>query len=311
MITLSAEDVRRLVPMQDAVGAVRDAFVSVAEGTVDQPQRLVSADGLALSMMARDRATLDTTVKTVSIVPGNRAVGLPTIQAVVLLFDGVTGSPVLLADGAAVTALRTGAASGVATDLLAREDARVLAIVGAGAQARDQVDAVCAVRPIEEIRVVSRGGTSAAALAEALRSDGVAPAVIAVADVRGALDGADVVCCATPATEPLFALADLGPDVHVNAIGAYTPAMCELGADVVGAASVVAVDEVHAALEEAGDLLRAIDAGTLATADLREIGRIARDGLPAPRIGLTVFKSVGVAVQDLAIARLARERAAG
>ena len=113
MITLSADELRALVPMADAIAAVRDAFVAVAGRTIDQPQRLVSDDGLALSMMARDRASRDTVVKTVMITPENRSRSLPTIRAVVTAYDGETGAPSLQIDGTAVTALRTGAASDV------------------------------------------------------------------------------------------------------------------------------------------------------------------------------------------------------
>lgn len=311
MITLSAEELRALVPMADAIGAVRDAFVAVAENAIDQPQRLVSDDGLALSMMARDRETRDTVVKTVMISPENRALGLPTIRAVVMAYDGATGAPSLLIDGTAVTALRTGAASGVATDLLARPDAGVLAVIGAGGQARDQVDAVCAVRPIREIRIASRDGRSAAALAERLRADGHEAMITATASVVDAVAEADVVCCATPAVAPLFDAAAVRDDVHVNAIGAFTPAMCELDAGLLAKAAIVTVDQVEAAMDEAGDLLAAIAAGAIRQEDLVEIGTLLGPGATPRPAGITVFKSVGLAAQDFAIARLVGERLRG
>jgi ornithine cyclodeaminase len=217
----------------------------------------------------------------------------------------------VLIDGGAVTAVRTGAASGVATDLLARPDARVLAIVGTGGQAADQVDAVCAVRPIEEIRVASRTQASREAFARKLAEQRPGVRVEAAPSARAAVEGADVICCATNATEPLFSRADVGDDVHVNAIGAFTLSMCELGADLLADARVLAVDQVEAALEEAGDLVRAIEAGAIATESLQELGTLLAAGRPVEQGGLTVFKSVGIAAQDWAVTTLARERAAG
>lgn len=311
VITLPAEELRALVPMADAVAAVRAAFVAVAERTIDQPQRLVSDDGLALSMMARDRETRDTVVKTVMISPENRSLGLPTIRAVVMAYDGATGAPSLLIDGTAVTALRTGAASGVATDLLARPDAAVLAVIGAGGQARDQVDAVCAVRPIREIRLASRDGRSATALAERLRADGHGATITATASVAHAVEDADVVCCATPAVVPLFDVTAVRDDVHVNAIGAFTPTMCELDPGLLARAAIVTVDQVEAAMDEAGDLLAAIAAGAIRQADLVEIGALLRASSTPRTAGISVFKSVGLAAQDFAIAQLVRERLRG
>jgi ornithine cyclodeaminase len=310
VIILTEHDLRRLVPMGAAIEAVRQAFVAVAERRADQPRRLVSRDGRALSMMAQIEPGRDTVVKTVTISPDNRRMGLPTLHAVVLCFDGSTGQPTALIDGAAVTALRTGAASGVATDLFARRDARILALIGSGGQAKDQVEAVCAVRDITEIRIASRNWVTCQALAQRLRSAEASVRVTAHESTREAVANADVICCATTSMQPLFSRADLKTDAHVNAIGAYTPSMCELDPDVLADARIVAVDQLEAALEEAGDLIQAIEAGAISIDALRELGSLLSDSTRHAEGGLTVFKSVGIAAQDWAVTTLACECAA-
>ncbi len=307
MLLVSSGRLRELVPMGAAIEAVRDAFVLSSRGTLEQPTRLALKGGRALAMLAADSGDVGTVLKAITVRPDNPQRGLPAVQAVVVWFDGASGTPTALIDGTTLTALRTGAASGVATDLLARPDATVLAMIGTGGQAADQVRAVCAVREIRHVRVASRDLEHAREFAARLGRE-LAPVAVSATDVRRAVVGADVVCTATTSTEPLFMASDLAPDVHVNAIGAYTAAMCELPPDLLAGAAVVAVDAIDAAMVEAGDLLRAIREGALRRDRLVEIGDLL--ARPRPRQdGRTVFKSVGVAAQDWAVARLAVERA--
>jgi ornithine cyclodeaminase len=294
---VGASELRRLVPMADAIEAVGAAFRALSAGAAEQPPRVALAGGAGLAMAARAGAEGDA-YKLVSVRPENRERGLPTIHALVVWFDGETGEPRLLVEGSALTALRTGAASGYATKLLAKPDASTLAMVGAGAQALDQVRAVCAVRPVERVRVFSPSGVSARALAERLEVDAEA-----VSSAAEAVAGADVVCCATNATSPVVPA--LTGRVHVNAVGSYRPEMRELPAGLLAAAEVVAVDERAAALAEAGELIDAVSRGVLEESQLVEIGTLGSDVEPR---GVTVFKSVGVAVQDWAICRVLAER---
>ncbi len=307
MLVISPDRLRELVPMRAAIDAVRDGFIAASAGGIEQPTRLALEGGRALAMLAADRQGIGTVLKAVTVRGGNPGRGLPAVQAVVIWFDGETGTPEAIIDGGTLTALRTGAASGVATDLLASPDSGVLAMIGAGGQAADQVRAVCAVRPIREVRIASRDPVHAAALAARLAGE-LEPVRVVAGNVPGALAGADVVCTATTATRPLFAARDLAAVVHVNAVGAYTEAMCELPAELLAGASVVAVDLLDAALAEAGDLIQAIRAGTLQRERLAEIGTLLVRPA-APPGGRTVFKSVGVAAQDWALARLAVDRA--
>ena len=239
--------------------------------------------------------------------------GIPAIAALVLLYDATDGRPLALMDGGWLTALRTGAASGVATRLLAREDARTLAVFGAGAQAPEQVAAVCAARPIARVWLVNRTRAHAEALVEPLRAAGSPiPADVRVAELPAqALAEADVVCTATAASEPLFADADMRPGTHINAIGAYTPHMREVPGTTVARARVF-VDSRSAAEAEAGDLLLA-RAEELIGSDhvAAELGEVVLGRAPGrtERDQITLFKSVGSAAQDVAVAHLAYERA--
>jgi ornithine cyclodeaminase/alanine dehydrogenase-like protein (mu-crystallin family) len=312
LLMLTSADVRRLVPMRVAIDTAREAFAAVSHGQVAQPPRMSVADGATL-IMAAQGAESDPVVKVISVRPGNLDRGMPLLHAIVLVLDNKTGRPKAVIEGSAVTELRTGAASGLATDLLAAPGACRLAMIGAGAQASCQVEAVCAVRPITELRVASRTPESAQRLVSALAPRLPAVHCVAVASVAEAVAGADVICTATTASAPLFELADLAPTVHINAVGAHRATMCELSPGVLRAASVLAVDQVGAALEEAGDLIQALAAGAIARDGLTELGALLPAGPPPRGPGVTVFKSVGVGAQDWALVRalLARGTADG
>jgi ornithine cyclodeaminase len=311
MYVIGGRKLREIVPMHDAIAAVRAAFIASAEGLADQPQRLVSHDGTALAMVVRVAPEQHTLTKVLTVLPNNPAIGLPRIHAIVVWFDGETGRPTMLIDGSDLTALRTGAASGVATDLLAPPDASVLALFGAGAQAADQVDAVCAVREIRDVSIITRSGTRAELLAERLRNARPMLRVRVARSAAEALSDADVICCATPSTQPLFRIGDMKETVHINAIGAHTPSMCEVGPDVLAASRVIAVDEIDAARAEAGDIIQARTAGAIEDDSIVAIGTLLTDdqALTGGTCGVTVFKSVGIAVQDWAVAQRAYQAA--
>ena len=295
VLTLGPEQVREAVPMADAVAAVRQAFVDLAAGHFEMPTRTALRDGQFLDMACHHRPSGTAAFKLLSLNFGGRD---PAILGSVVWSD-VEGSDQLVADATVVTTLRTGAVSGVATDLLAPADARRLVVVGTGAQAPDQVRAVHAVRTLERVTLVGRDRARADRVAAAL-ADELGVDVDVGVDPADALAGADVVCCATTATEPLFALDDLPDEVHVNAIGSFRPTMRELPDALLGAGLVV-VDERGAILEEAGEVLHAIDAGVLTIDDTVELGVALTEGVD--RTPRTTFKSVGVAAQDWAIGR--------
>jgi ornithine cyclodeaminase len=318
MLILSAEDLRRAVPMEQAMEAVASAFAQLADQQADVPLRLrlavPSQEGIALVMPAYLAESGALGLKLLSIFPHNPELHrLPVINALVLLLDTENGLPLALMDGGRLTALRTGAASGVATRLMARQDARVLALFGAGAQALPQAWAVCEARSIDHIWLVNRTPAHAERLAAQLRGFGPPiPADVRVApSARDALREADVICCATSSTKPLFADADLRPGVHINAIGSYLPTMQEVPAATVARARVI-VDERRAAWAEAGDLIIPRDQGLIAEAHIvGELGEVVTRrvaGRTAPD-QITFFKSVGLAVQDVATAQATYQQA--
>ena len=277
---LNAEQTRQALPMVDAIEAMEHAFT----GESETPLRAMVGGSMVMPGRLDDHMA----IKVVSTVPGN-PVGL------VMVF-GPDGSPVGIVDGQTLTAIRTGAASGLATRLLAADGARTLAMLGSGAMAFDQVEAVRAVRPVERVLLWSRTRENAESLAHRVGGE-------AVADADAAVALADVVSCATPARSPLFEASSVKPRTHVNAVGAFTPDMVELPSELLDRAYVV-VDDVEAAAAEAGDL---IQADRQANATLNDVLTGSN-----PQIGedVTVFKSVGVAAQDVASAQRALENAA-
>ena len=303
---------RAAIPMGELLDAVEAAYRTVAAGRDRSPLRthVALGDGDLLTMPGASDDTAGGTVKVVTVMPGNAALGLPTVHAVVLWIDAATGEVRAGFDGATITGMRTGAASGVATRLLAPREAHVLAVFGAGVQAAWQVAAVCAVRPIDEVRIVARDPAHrdpfAARLAEEL---GPVISVRAIADPEAAVRGAQVICAATTSSVPVLDAAWLDPGAHVNGIGAFRPGMVELPPALFGAADLVAVDAREAALAEAGDVRAAIEAGSIGDHALVEIGTIGRDWvLGREPEALTVFKSVGLAIQDLAATGIAARR---
>lgn len=305
---LDTDTLRRTVPIPDLLDAVEAAFRDVVAGRDRSPIRsrvpLPAGGDLLLMPGVRDGGA-GASVKLVTVVPTNPERGLPTIHALVLWLDAVTGEPRALLDGAMLTAMRTGAASGVATRLLARPESHVLALFGAGAQAEWQLRCVAAARPIDEVRVVTRSAEARDAFAARMSSE-MGLAVRGTADARVALHGADVVCCATTSSEPIFDATWIGPGTHVNGIGAFRRGMIEMPPALFGRASLVTVDSLEAAAEEAGDLIAALESGAIDPSAVVEIGSLPADWAAGrPPVAITVFKSVGLAIQDVAAAELA------
>jgi ornithine cyclodeaminase/alanine dehydrogenase-like protein (mu-crystallin family) len=317
MRIIGAADVWRLVPMADAVDLMAVAFGELSAGRAAAPIRTgihLNASRLdALTMPASVPAAGGLGVKLVTVAADNPARGLPLIHATVLVVDPETGQPLGLLDGTSVTALRTGAVSGAATRLLAREDATTLVVYGAGAQAVTQVLAVGAVRSLRRVVVVGRDRSRLDRFADRLaeRDEALAALVETTTDRAAAAD-ADVICAATTSRQPVFDDGDVRPGTHVNGVGAYTPAMQEIPSATVRRALLV-VDQRAAALEEAGDLAIPIAAGELSEEDVTvELGHLVNGDHPGRTSAeqVTFFKSVGNAVQDMVVARRALDLAA-
>ena len=306
--TFDGAAIQDAVPVADLLDAIEGAYRDVAAGRDLSPvrSRFEIAGGDLLLMPGLRSDGPGVAVKLVTVVPGNADRGLPTVQAVVVWFDAASGEPRAILDGTTVTAMRTGAASGVATRLLARPDASVMALFGTGAQAAWQVRAVLAARPIRELRVYARREDPRAAFVERMAAElGPEVEIVGVRRPAEALRGADVVCCATTSSEPIFDAELVEPGTHVNGIGAFRLEMVEIPPALFARATLVAVDSRDAALAEAGDLVAALHDGHLAEDGYVELGSVdpswaeTRDSQ-----AITVFKSVGLAIQDLAAAEL-------
>ncbi len=312
ILFLSASEVAESLSMQAAIDAVRDAFVQLSAGRARVPLRTplpLADDGAALFMPVHLPEQGRLGVKVATVVPDNPGRNLPTIQALVAVFDATTGRAEAVMDGEVLTAVRTGAASGVATDALARANASVAAVVGAGAQGRRQLEAVCCVRPIREALVYDADPASALRFAEEMAdSEGIPVRVLrAVSGIRDA----DVVCTATSSNTPVLSDGDLAPGTHINAIGSYRPDAREIPGETVARARLV-VDSRESYLREAGELVLALKEGLLAENSIpAELGEVVAGSVPGRRDDdqLTLFKSVGNAVQDLAAAAVVLEEA--
>jgi ornithine cyclodeaminase len=247
-------------------------------------------------------------IKVVSLFPSNPGRGLAYIQAAVLVFDPETGRALALLEGSSLTAIRTGAASGAAIDLLARKDSKVAAIFGAGAQGRTQLEAACTARQIETAFIFDGKAEKAEAFAAELKGKGKITPDIRVAQSAGeAVENADIICTATTSSRPVFEDRDVKTGTHISAVGSYTPDMQEVPAETLIRAKIF-VDSRSASLEEAGDLIQPIRAGlfdeTHICGELGEVvsGQLHGRGSPEE---ITYFKSVGIAVQDAMAAQLA------
>lgn len=316
---LSANDVISSFSFAEGIAALARAFTRLQEGAAVMASRGVfrvgatSEDLQVLTMPAHVGHEAPIVVKLSALAPRNKARHLPLIHAVVALLDSSSGRVLALMEGASLTALRTGAMSGLATQLLAREDSTSLAVLGAGEQAKTQIAAVCAVRKIESVSIHSRTRSRADSLARWVESQSVPVSRVNVsATVEDALAGADIVCTATSTSSPLPLMEEkyVRPGMHFNAIGGVDESACELPPRSLARGYTV-VEQREAALAEAGEVLQAIRLGVTTPERIVEIGDIvtgrARARSSADEV--TIFKSVGVAIQDAAIAALVYDKA--
>lgn len=313
---LNAAEVRQALPMAQAIEGTKEAYVQLSGGKSDVPLRsridIPERQGISLFMPAYLSTSADLAIKIVSIFPTNVQQGMPVINAAVLVLDADTGQPVSIMEGSSLTAIRTGAASGAATEILARTDSQIGAVFGSGVQARTQLEAICTVRTLTEIRIFSLDIRQAQQVADDLAGKGPIPSNIRVVHSPGeAVIDADIICTATTSHKPVFDGADLEPGTHINAIGSFTPDMQEIDSITIKRSSVF-VDSLDAALEEAGDLIIPIEAGMIDPSHIKaELGQV----ISGERTGrssnneITFFKSVGIAVQDAVAGRITQNNA--
>ena len=317
---LSAAEVRAAMPMAEAIRVVREAFIELSAGRAVMPIRtrldVPERSGINFTMPAFLPGPKQLGTKIVSIFPENLARNppLPTINAVVVVLDPETGLPAGLLNGGTLTAIRTGAASGAATAELARPDVRTAGVLGAGVQARTQLEAMVTARPSIRSVSVYDPRTRAAEEFAAEMSGKLGIPVRLRPDADALVESSEVIAEATTATTPVFSDGALRSDAHLNAVGSFTPDMQIVPAATVVRSAVV-VDHRESCWEETGDLIQPRDRGVIAESHvLAELGEIAAGTVPKPPPGRpTLFKTVGTAVQDAAVgaAALARARELG
>jgi ornithine cyclodeaminase len=337
LLVLGAGDVHRLLTYGECADAMRTALVALARGEVYQPLRTIITPPGAAGMMGLmptyapgvagegavgggDEAGIGEPVagvagayglKAICVTPGNPAAGLDAHQGIVLLSSAQTGEPLAVLNASAITEIRTAAVSTIATELLARADATELAIIGTGVQGRAHLLALAAARPLTGVRVAGRDPAKARRFAADMGELTGVP-VTACASVADAVAGAGIVVTATSAVEPVLRKDWLAPGVHINAVGAYSPQARELDTDTVAAAALFA-DRRESVTSEAGDYLLAHAEGAVGPGQIRaELGELLTGAAPgrADDSEITVFESLGLAVEDLAAAALAYRKAA-
>ncbi len=321
VLILTNSEIERLLSMDACIGVMTDALVALARGAVHQPLRMIVQPPTAAGLMALMPAyishpTASYGLKAICVFPANPSKGKDAHQGSVLLFSAETGELLALMNASAITAIRTAAVSGVATRALAREDASSVAIIGSGVQARTHLAALAAVRPVRLARVASRHFENARRFAREV-SPGYAFPVEPVERVEEAVRGADLIVAATNASEPVVKREWIQPGAHLNAVGASQPHKRELDTATVKAATLF-VDRRESVLNEAGDyLIAAREAGFGPDHIRAELGEVligARPGRTS-RDEITCFKSLGLAVEDVAAAghlyRRAREERVG
>jgi len=304
--TIGAKDVHAALDYPSLVDALREAFVAGATAPVRSSHAVTAQGDRLLVMPAWDGHGLG--VKLVTVFPGNRKRGVASVAALYVLMDGTTGHPRALLDGEALTLRRTGAASALASRYLSRADAKHLVVVGTGALAPHLAEAHCAVRAIERVSVWGRSHDAAQRTARALAGQGL-PAV-AAATLRDAIAEADIVSWATTSREAIVRGDMVRPGTHVDLVGAFTPEMRE-GDDALVQRASVFVDTFAGALKEAGDLVQPMASGAIAREQVKaELADLASGRHPGRRDAaeVTLFKSVGTALEDLCAAELVARR---
>jgi ornithine cyclodeaminase len=314
-------EVDQLLPMGECIEVMARALADLSAGQMHQPLRMVERPpdatglmGLMPSYRAGEQALYG--LKAVCVFPGNTAIGKDAHQGSVMLFSAATGELLALLNASAITAIRTGAVSAVATRLLAREDAGDLAILGTGVQARSHLAAIACVRPIRRVRVASRSFEHARVFAEEHAARYSFP-IEPVASAEAAVRGADLIVTATTAAKPILRREWIAPGAHINAVGSSIPTTREIDTATMSGAALF-VDRRESTINESGDYLFAMREGAIGPDHIRgEIGELllgTQPGRSAPD-AITLFKSLGLAIEDLAAAdyvyRQAQARGAG
>jgi ornithine cyclodeaminase/alanine dehydrogenase-like protein (mu-crystallin family) len=312
---LSHSDVQRLLPMSECIPLMAEALISLAKGKSQQPVRTIfrpaEASGL-MGLMPSYRSDKRPVfgLKAVCVFPGNPAKGKDAHQGAVMLFSADTGELMAIENASAITAIRTAAVSAVATDLLARKDAGVLAIIGAGIQGRAHLEAISQVRKLTAVRVADKIMERTRTFVDEMRSRYPFP-ILAMKSLEAAVAGAEIIVTVTNSSEPVVRRDWVAAGAHLNAVGACVPSAREMDSPTV-AASKLFVDKRESILQESGDYLFPLKEGLIGAEHIRaEIGEVLSGAKPGRESDeeITLYKSLGLAVEDLAAAEYVYRKA--
>ena len=310
MLIVNEQQIMRTYNMKEAILDISEVLRAKESNKIANPHRTViefpQYHASALYMPSADLVEEVSAVKIVTIFPNNPSIGKSTTQGVVLLSDAQNGEHIAMLNASYLTRLRTGALSGIATDYLAKKDAKVATVIGTGAMAFEQVLAVLAVRNIERILLVNRTPDKDQKFGEKLKQFGVEVPYEVLEDVAEAVRQADIICCATRSNEPVFNGNDLQPGTHINGVGSYLPHMQEVDLTTITRATKIVVDDLAGVKNEAGELMHAAKGGTWSFEDVHgEIGKLVTGEINGRenKEEITFFKSVGAAYFDLAVAK--------
>ncbi|TQR19379.1 ornithine cyclodeaminase family protein [Psychrobacillus vulpis] len=310
MLVVNEQQIMRTYSMKDAIRDVSDVLRAKEDEKIVNPHRTViefpQHEASALYMPSADLVGEVSAVKVVTIFPNNPANGKDTTQGIVLLSNAQNGEHIAMLNASYLTRLRTGALSGIATNYLAKKDAKIVTVIGTGAMAFEQVIAVLAVRNIERILLVNRTAEKAQKFGEKLKNFGVNIPFEVLEDVASAVRQADIICCATRSNEPVFNGEDLQPGTHINGVGSYLPHMHEVDVTTITRAAKIVVDDFKGVKEEAGELMHAEKVGKWSFENVHgELGKLVVGAIKGRENDeeITFFKSVGAAFFDLAVAK--------
>ncbi|API91163.1 ornithine cyclodeaminase [Virgibacillus pantothenticus] len=310
MLILSEKEIQTHYFMQDAIRDLKQGLQAKNNGMIENPSRIVieipKYNASGLYMPSADLSLEIASVKVVSIFPENPKQQKPTTQGVLLLTDATNGEHICLMTASFLTRLRTGALSGIATEKMARLDAKTLGVIGTGSMAFEQVLGVLAVRDIKDIILFNRTFERAVYFKEKLQAWGVTIPIQVVQDVQDVMQSADIVACSTRSNTPVFNGKDVQPGTHINGVGSFLPTMREVDVETITKADQIVVDDLASAKEEAGELIYAAEQSDWSfsnvAAQLNELIEYPNLIRPSDE-AITFFKSVGTAYFDLAVAR--------
>lgn len=314
IIVLKKADVEKVLTMKDTIEAMRHCFLQLSQNQAILPLRtainIPGKEAVSLFMPAFLSKEQQLGIKIVSSFPMNRQHNIPSINGAILLLNSETGEPKALIEASLLTALRTGAASGLATEVLSKKDATKLAIIGSGIQAITQLEAILTVRDISDVNIFSRNTENAKNFSAAMQDKFKSVNFHVCDTVEKATKNAEIICTATNATLPLIYSDDLKDECHINAIGSHSKEMKEIDISVIRQAKII-VDQRTAAIAEAGEIIDGLENNVIKPTDLIELGDILNKPNEQHQLKqkITLFKSVGLAIQDLAAAEKALELA--